>query len=133
MLYVTRPFGLSSALLHSAPLEPLAPRDASSPVPPAVPPGVVYGSKSDSDPVSSGSASFSPFCSAVFSLAEFQPMPVCYQHLFETCAPRRLSATSQSPRIGPVAVNCATVFCLRRIDVLTLTAPAFFKAPARDG
>ena len=133
MLYVPHPFGQSSAPLHSVPLEPLAPRDASSPVPPAVPPGVVSGSDSNSDPVSAGSASFSPSWAAAFSLVDSQSMPVCYHHLRGTRVPRRLSATSQSSRIGLVAINCATMFCLRRIDVLTLTTPTSFKAPARDG
>ena len=132
MLYVPRPFGKSSSPLHSAPLEPLAPRDASSPVPPAVTPGVVSGSEPDSDPINSGSASFSPSCAAAFSLADFQSMPVYSHHLRGTRVPRHLSATSQRPRIGLVAINCATVFYLRRIDVLTLTTPASFKAPARD-
>ena len=143
MLYVPCPFGqcsaplhsapLRSTPLHSAPLEPLAPRDASSPVPVAVPPGVVSGYESASDTVSSGSALFSPSCAAAFSLADFQSMPVCSHHLLGTRVPHRLSATSQSPRIGLVAINCATVFCLRRMDVLTLTTPASFKSSARDG
>ena len=102
MLYVPRPFGLSSALLHSAPLEPLAPRDASTPVPPAVPPGVVSGSKSDSDPVSSGSALFSPSCDSAFSLADFQSMPVCSHHLRGNRAPptslRHLTEPQNRPR-----------------------------------
>ena len=45
--------------------------------------------------------------------------------------PPRCSVPSQSDRIGRVATNCATVFCLRRTDVLALTIPAFFVAPAR--
>ena len=133
MLYVPRPFVQSSAPLHSGPLDPLAPKDASSVVPPAIPPGVVSVSESDSDPVSSGSASFSPSCAAALSLADFQSMPVCYHHLCGTRVPRRLSTTSQRPIIGLVAINCATVFCLRRINVLTLTTPTSFIAPARDG
>ena len=93
------------------------------------------GSKSDPDPdpVISGSASFAPPCAATFSLADFQSIPVCYHHLRGTRLPRRLLANSQSPRIGLVAINCATVFCLQRIDVLTLTTPASFRAPAREG
>ena len=119
--------------LHSAPLNPLAPGDASSLVPPAVPPGVGSGSESDPDPVISGSALFALPCAAALSLSDFQSMPVCSHHLRGTRVPRRLSATSQRPRIVLVAINCATVFCLRRIDVLTLTTPASFRAPAREG
>ena len=38
---------------------------------------------------------------------------------------------SQSPIIGRVAMNCATVFCLRRTDVRARTIPASLVAPAR--
>ena len=46
-------------------------------------------------------------------------------------SPPRRSVPSQRARIGRVATNCATVFFLRRTDVLTLTIPASFIAPAR--
>ena len=36
-------------------------------------------------------------------------------------------------RQNTVAINCATVFCLLRCDVLTLTTTASFRAPAREG
>ena len=45
--------------------------------------------------------------------------------------PPRRSVPSQRDIIGRVATNCATVFCLRRTDVLTLTIPASFIDPAR--
>ena len=124
-----------STPLHSDPLDPLAPREASSPVPPVVPPGVGSGSESDSypNPVISGSASFDPPCAAAFSLADFQSMPVCSHHLRGTRVPRRLSATSHSSRIGLVAINCTTVFCLQRIDVLTLMTPDLLEPPPERG
>ena len=46
-------------------------------------------------------------------------------------SPPRCSVTSQSPRIGRVAMNCATVFYLRRTDVRARTIPASLVAPAR--
>ena len=129
------PDSQSSAPLHSTPLEPLAPRDASSPVLPAAPPSVAV-LESESEPVNSGSsaiASSSPFFVAAASLAAFQSIPVFYHHLLGTRVPGRLSVTSHRPRISRVAINCATVFYLRRIDVLIRTTPASFSAPARSG
>ena len=131
--------GQSSAPLYSAPLEPLAPRDSSSPVPPATPPGVaalVFESESESEPIKIGSAassSSSPSFAAAFYLYTLKSIPVCSHHLLGTRAPGCLSDTSHRPIIGRVAINCATMFCLRRIDVLTRTTPASFIAPARDG
>ena len=123
----------SSSPLHSAPLEPLAPRDASSPVPPAVPSGV-SALGSESEPVNSGyaaSAASSSFAAA-FSLAPFQSIPVCSHHLLGTRSPGRLTNPSHRPRISHVAINCAIVFYLRRIDVQIRTIPASFIAPTRD-
>ena len=48
-----------------------------------------------------------------------------------TRVPPRRSVPSQRARIGRVATNCPTVFCLWRTDVLTLTVPASLIAPAR--
>ena len=92
--------------LHSAPLELLAPRDASSPVPHAVPSGV-SASGSESEPVNSGSAASAASSSvaAAFSLAPFQLIPVCSHHLLGTRATGRLTAPSHRPRIGRVAIN----------------------------
>ena len=62
--------------LHSAPLEPLAPRDASSPMPLTVP-SVVLASASDSESVNAfapGSAASA--AASAFSLAPFQLIPV---------------------------------------------------------
>ena len=131
----------SSAPLHSAPLDPLAPRDASSPVLPVVHPLVVAGSETTPvpNPGVSVSSAVSPTCSAAaaalypFSLASFQSMPDCSHHRSGTRVPRRRSATSQSPRIGRVAMNCVTVFCLRRTDVLALMTPASLRTPTRGG
>ena len=111
-----------------APLEPLAPRDASSPVPPAAPSGV-------SDPVNCGSAAsaiYSSSFAAAFSPDPFQSIPVCSHHLLVTRASGRLTAPSHRARIGCVAINCATVFCNRRIDVRIRTILASFISPARD-
>ena len=116
------------------PLEPLAPSDSSSSSPP--------------DPVSESDDSVagvvvavpavavavpSPAASA-FSLrsrASLQSIPVCSHHLWGTRVPPRRSVPSQRARIGRVATNCTTVFCLRRTNVLTLMIPASFIAPAR--
>ena len=121
-------------ILRPAPLEPLAPRDASSPVPHAVPSGVSV-SDSESNPVNSGSAASAASSSvaAAFYLAPFQSIPVCSHYLLGTRAPGRLTAPSHRPRIGCVAINCVTVFCLRRIDVQIRSIPASFIAPSRDG
>ena len=107
-------------------------------MPPTVQPGVGDGSDSasDPDPGVSDAASFAPAyaaAAAAFSLANLQSITNCSHHGCGTRAPRRLSATSQSPIIGRVAINCATVFYLRRTDVLVLTTLASFRAPAREG
>ena len=121
-------------VLRPAPLDPLAPRDASSPVPLAVPSRVsALGSKSD--PVNAGSAApaASASVAATFYLSPFPSIPVCSHHRLGTRAPGRLTSPSHRSRIGCVAINCATVFCLRRIAVQIRTIPASFIAPARDG
>ena len=120
-------------VLRPAILEPLAPRDPSSPVPLAVPSGV-SDSYSKSDPVNAGASASAASSSvaAAFSLVPFQSIPVCSHHLLGTRAPGRLTAAFHRSRIGRVAINCATVFCLRRIDVQICTIPASFIAPARD-
>ena len=75
----------------------------------------------------------SPSASA-FSLrsrASLQSIPVYSHHLWRTRVPPRRSVPSQRARIGRVTTNFATVFCLRRKNVLTLTIPASLIAPAR--
>ena len=67
------------------------------------------------------------FCSR----ASLQSIPGCSHHRWGTRVPPRRSVPSHIPRIGRVAMNCATVFCLRRTDVLACTIPAYFVAPAR--
>ena len=124
-------------ILRPAPLEPLAPRDASSPVPHAVPSGV-SALDYESEPVNSGSAASAASAAyssvaAEFSLPPFHLIPVCSHHLLWTRSPGRLTAPSHRPRIGRVTINCATVFCLQRIDVRIRTIPVSFIAPARDG
>ena len=124
-------------VLRPAPLESLAPRNSSSLVPPAVPSGV-SALDSESEPVNSSSAASaastaSSSVAAAFSLAPFESIPVFSHHLLATHAPGRLTAPSHRSRIGRVAINCATVFCLQRIDVQIRTIPASFIAPARDG
>ena len=133
----------SSAPLHYAPLGPLAPRDASSPVSPVFHPLMGAGSESAPapDPGVSISSAVAPACSAAaaaaafspFSFASFQSLPDCSYHRCGTRVPRRRPATSQSPRIGRVAMNCAAVFCLRRTDVLALTTPAALRTPTGGG
>ena len=70
---------------------------------------------------------------SALSLAPFQSIPVYFHHRLATHAPGRLFAFSHRSRIGGVAINCATVFCLRRIEVGIRTIPASFIAPASDG
>ena len=119
---------LRSTPLHSAPLDPLAPRDASSPVPHTAP----SIASSDSESVTAYVPSSAAAASAL-SRATFQSTPVCSHHLQATRAPCRLVEFSHRSRIGRVAINCATVFCLRRIDVQIQTIPASFIAPASEG
>ena len=124
----------SSAPLHSAPLEPLDPSDSSSSPDPVSESddsvaGVVVAVPAVAVAVPSPSAS----AFSLRSRASFQSIPVCSHHLWGTRVPPRRSVPSQRARNGRVATNCATVFCLRRTDVLTLTIPAPFIAPARRG
>ena len=108
------------------------PRYASSPMPLAVP-SVVWASALDSESVSVISGSAASSAASAFFLAPFQLIPVCPHHRLGTRAPSRLTAFSHRSRIGRVAINCATVFYLRRIKVRILTIPAYFIAPAGDG
>ena len=73
MELVLRPAPLCATPLHSSPLKPLAPRDASSPVPLAVPSGVST-LNSESEPVNAGSTASS--VAAAFSLAPLQSLYV---------------------------------------------------------
>ena len=121
----------SSAPLHSAPLKPLVPSDSSSPDPFSESDNSVSGV---ADVVPAGSAVvLSPAASvlSLFSRASLQSIPVCSHHLWGTRVPPRRSVPSQRARIGRFAKNCATVFCLRRTDVLALTIPASFVATVR--
>ena len=116
-----------SGILRPAPLEPLTPWDSySSPLPPAAP----SGSSSDSE---SASVSISAAFSAAFSHAPFRSIPVCSHHRRDTCAPGRRVAFLHRSRIGRVTMNCVTVFCLQRIDVLIPTNPVSFIIPANGG
>ena len=67
------------------------------------------------------------------SLAPFQFIPVCSHHHLATRAAGSIYFFSHSSRIGQVVINCATVFCLWRIEVLIRMAPASFIAPTNDG
>ena len=107
--------------------------DASSPVPLTVL-AVVSASALDSKSVNSfapGSAASA--AASAFSLAPFQSTPVCSYHRLCTRATGRLISFSHRSRIDRVAINCANVFCLQRIEVRILTIPASFIAPASDG
>ena len=119
-------------VLRPAPLEPLTPRDASSPVPLADP-SVVSVSASDSEPVSINAGSVASSATSSFSLAPFQSIPVCSHHCLGARVPGRLPSFSHRSIIGSVAINCATVFYLRRIEVRIRTIPASFIASASDG
>ena len=88
----------SSALLHSAPLNQLAPLDSSP---------LKY--KSDSESVA---ASFSLFFSPSKS------MPACYRHRQDILTPGLQMYRSQSSRIGRVTIYCATMLCLLVMDFL---------------
>ena len=116
----------SSALFLSAPLDPLAPWDSSSPLPPVAPSGSSSVSKS-------ASVSVSAAADAAFSRATFSYIPVCSHDRRDTCAPGRRVAFSHRSRIGRVVMNCATVFCLWRIEVLIPTIPVSFIIPANGG
>ena len=113
---------LHSAPLRSAPLGPLAPRDASSPVPPTVP--SIASSVSDSKSVNAFVPGSAASAASALSRAPFQSIPVCSHHRRVTCAPGRWVDFSHRSRIVRVAINCATVFCLRRIDVRIQTISA---------
>ena len=123
---------LEELVLRPAPLEPLAPRDTSSPMPLAVP-SVVWASASDSKSVSVNAGSAASSTASAFSLAPFQLIPVCSHYRLGTRAPGRITSFSHRSRIVRVAINCATVFCLWRIEVRILTIPASFIASASDG
>ena len=126
----------SSAPLHSAPLrtpplhsvqlDPLAPWDSSSPLPSAPPSGLSSDSESASITVSAAAA-------AAFSCAPFRSIPVSYHHRRDTRASGRRVACLHRSRIGRVATNCATIFYLRRIEVLIPTIPVSFIIPANSG
>ena len=123
---------IEDLVLRPAPLDPLAPRDASSPVPLTVP-SVVSASASYSEYVNAfapGSAASA--AASAFSMAPHQSIPVCSHHCLGTRATGRLIAFSHRSRIGRVAINCATVFCLQRNEVRILIIPAPFIAPASD-
>ena len=112
----------SSAPIHSNPLDPLTPWDSSSP----------SGSSSDSAS-ESASVSGSVVAAAAFSRAPFKSIPVCSHHRRDTRAPGRRLACSHRFRIGRIAMNCTTVFCLRIIGVLIPTIPISFITPANGG
>ena len=118
-------------ILRPAPLDPIAPRDASSPVPPTVP--SIVSSVSDSESVKAFVPGSAAYAASALSRAPFQSIPVCSHHRRDTRAPGRRVDFSHRSRIGRVAINCATVFCLRRIDVRIRTIIASFIAPANKG
>ena len=96
-------------------------------------PSVVWASAWDSESVSVNSGSAASSAASAFSLDPFQLIPVCSHNRLGTSLPGRLTAFSHRSRIDRVAINYATVFCLRNIEVQILTIPASFFAPASDG
>ena len=94
---------------------------------------VVSSSASDYESINAfvpGSAASA--AASAFSLANFWLIPVCSNHRMGTRATGRLFAISHRSRIGCVAINCATVFCLRRIEVQIQMILASSIAPASD-
>ena len=85
------------------------------------------GSSSESE---SASISVSIAATTAFSHSPFKSIPVYSHHRRDTRAPGRRVAFSHRSRIGRVAMNCTTVFCIRRIDVLIPTIPVSFIIPA---
>ena len=120
--------GLTLALLHSAPLDPLTPLDVllSS----SLSSGSAYTSTSSSDSISD---SESESVSAARSFAISQSIPFCSPHRLDTPAPLLCVARSHRSRSGRVAMYCATVFCIFVIDFLISVNPTSFMAPAREG
>ena len=130
----------SSALLHSAPLEPLAPSDSSSPDPFSESDNSVSGVVVSVPAVAV--AVLSPAASALslFSRASLQSIPVCSHHLWGACVPppsfrplteiqnrphcnelrdRILSPEDQCPRPHDPCV----LYCYRQGGVLPLPVP----------
>ena len=100
---------------HSAPLDPLAPRDASSPVPPTV--LSVASSALDSESVNAFVTGSDASAASALSHATFQSISVGSHHCLATRAPVCRLAFLHRPSIDRAAINCAALFCLRRIDV----------------
>ena len=95
----------SSAPLHSAPLDPLAPLNSSSP-------------ESESD--------FESESVAVSAALLFDPsksIPDCSHRRRDTLAPGRQVDRSQRSRIGHVAIYYVTIFCLLVTDLLIPSKP----------
>ena len=114
----------SSAPLHSAPLDPLAPRDYSSP------PMSPFDSPSDS---SSDSVSDLVVDSAARFFAPSRSIPACSHHRRDTIAPGRQVAFSHRSRISRDAIYCDTVFCLRVIDSVSPLSPLPPLPPSEAG
>ena len=113
---VPRPMEFKYLVLQPAPLELLAPRDASSLVPLTVPSVALSSSDSESFNAFVPGSAASAAASAL-SMAPFQTIPVCSYHRLGNCVPGRLFAFSHSSIIVCVAINFATIFYLRRIEV----------------
>ena len=97
-------------VLHPAPLDPLAPRDASSPVSPTAPSIVSSVSDSKSDHVFVPGSAAAYVAVSSLSCAPFQSIPVCSHHRWATRAPGCLVDFLYRLGIGCVAINCATIF-----------------------
>ena len=129
---VPHPMEFKELVLRPDPLEPLAPRDASSPIPVTVP--SVVSSVSDFESVNTFvPGSTTSAAASTLSLSPFQSIPVFFHYRLGTRAPVRLFAFSHRSRIGRVAINCATLFFLWRIEVRIRKIPVSFIAPAIDG
>ena len=78
----------------------------------------VASSASDSESVNAFvTGSVASAAASSLSLAPLKSIPVYLHRRLATCAPGRMFAFSHRSRIGRVVINCATVFCLQRIEV----------------
>ena len=95
----------SSAPLHSAPLDPLAPLNSSPTKAEPYSKSVAYSASSD------------------LFFAPSKSMPACSHHHRDTLTPSLRAERSQRSRIGCVALYFATVFCLLVMDFLIPVKP----------
>ena len=111
---------LGGLLSRPAPLNLLAPLGSSSP------PGSAFKSESNSE-----TETVAAYVTLFFNPSK--SMPAYSHHHQDTLAPGRRVERSQRSRIGPIAIYCATVFCLLMTKVLIPSNPASPIASAKGG